>query len=348
MTAPELPGAESVTLNGILSSQGTLSFVSSPNTLRVTWEEFQDYESGITNYNVIITNLNSGLIIHSETVDGMEREWTRNSFQFRDGDLISVTVEGVNGAGGSGMVSLPMVMVDLTPPVLTNIVDGRDLIDLDYQDSGSSLAASWSVQDLQSGIISIGASIYEVREGRKVRFHPALQANFVSIPTNQNTWVVDGLRLTSGARYVISLMFTNGAGLEATYETNGVLVDSTPPTVASVLVLSDVYLDTADTGDAVSVVTDSVTMVANPNLTEARWSAFDTESGLLHFLVGVVDAVNNNTLVSSEYTVFEGTAIGGIVQISSELSPEGVYRVVVIAVNRAGTESEDTFSAPFR
>ena len=287
-------------------------------------------------YNVIVTDQTSRLIIHSETVDGMEREWMRKVFSFRDGDLISIAVIGVNGAGGSNTLSTPMVTVDLTPPVLTNIVDGNDLsMDLDYQDSNDSLAVAWTVQDI-SGITSIRASIYEVRENRRTKLHPALQGDFLSVSTNRNTWTVDRLELTSGSRYIVSLTFTDGAGLEATYESNGVLVDLTLPVVSSVFVVSDVYLDTGD----------SVTMVTNPNQTEARWRAVDSESGISHFLVGVVNG--NSSLVFSEYTIFDGSVIVGIVQTSPELSLEEVYSVVVIAVNHAGAESEATYSAPFR
>lgn len=274
--------------------------------------------------------------IYSETLDGVKREFTRNRFQFESGDFVFVGVVGVNGAGGHVSVNTTGVTIDLTPPELTAIVDGNDLLnDLQYQSANDSLAVTWSVRDAESGIDRILGNVYEVREGRRLKVYPVDDSDGIEIPADQVTWNADGLELNSGSRYIPSLTFANGAGSEVTHESNGVIVDLTPPTVTSLSVASDTYLD-AD---------DAVTMVANPNQTEVRWLAMDAESGIERYLVGVVD--ENSTFVS-EYTIFEGSVTWGLILTPSNLPPDTLFRVALVAVNQAGVWSERSLSDPYR
>lgn len=275
--------------------------------------------------------------IYSETLDGMEQGFTRNRFQFETGDFVSVRVVGVNGAGGRVSVNTTGVTVDLTPPALTAIVDGNDLSsDIRYQSANDSLAVTWSVSDVESAIARILGNVYEVREGRRLKVYPADDSDGVEIPVDRVMWNADGLELNSGSRYIPSLTFANGAGSEVTHESDGVVVDLTPPTVMSLSVGSDTYLNDAD---------DAVTMVANPNQTEVRWLAADAESGIERYLVGVVD--ENGTFVS-EYAAFEGSETVGLILTPSSFPPETLFRVALVAVNRAGVWSGQSLSEPYR
>ena len=247
-----------------------------------------------------------------------------------------VGVVGVNGAGGRVSANTTGFTIDLTPPELTAIVDGSDLSnDLQYQSENDSLAVTWSASDAESGISRILGNVYEVREGRRLKVYPADDSDGIEIPADQVTWNVDSLELNSGSRYIPSLTFVNGAGLEVTHESNGVVVDLTPPIVISLSVASDTYLN-AD---------DAVTMVANPNQTEVRWLATDAESGIEHYLVGVVD--ENGTFVS-EYMTFEGSVTVGLVLTPSSLPTDTLFRVALVAVNQAGVWSRQILSEPYR
>ena len=269
----------------------------------------------------------------------MERDLTRNQFQFKDGDFVIVELVAWNGAGGNTRVNSTGVIIDLTPPSLTRIVDGNSTMnDLQYQLSNSSLAVSWLVNDMESAIEGILGNVYQLSEGRRIKIYPSVGDRGEVIPNDHTTWVVEGLSLISGYRYACSVTFINGAGLEVTHETDGVIVDATPPTVMSVRVLSDSYVDASNTLDAITIVTD-------PNQTESRWLAFDAESGILEYLVGVVDS--NGTLVTAGYSVFDGGVIGGLI-LTPNLPLGELYRIAIRATNNAGMQSELTFSDPYR
>lgn len=321
-----------------------LRYSSSFTTIQASWTGFWDYESGIAQYVINVFRQAPGepapVQVYSETIPGSEDRLTRNRFQFGDGDYVFVEVVGVNGAGGFVSVNSSGVIIDLSPAQLVAVVDGNDLLsDLQYQPFNDTLSVTWIASDAESGIEHIFGSVYELREGRRSRVYPEIGRYGVMIPVNQTSWTVSGLDLNSGARYVTSLTFVNGAGLEIMHETNGVIVDPTPPTIVSVSVLSDSYLDTDDMGEM-------VVMVADPNQTEARWLALDSESGIQHYMVGVADA--NGTLISSGYTTFAGTVTGGLIQTAGLLAPNTLYRVAVVAVNNAGGLSETAFSEPYR
>lgn len=313
--------------------------------MHVTWAGFEDYESGISQYILTVFRQPFGGEVQplsSDSVGGDQRAMVWNSFNFANGDRIFVRIDAVNGAGLVTAVNSSGVIIDLTPPQLDYIVDGLDpSSDLQYQTSSTSIATTWQVRDNQSGILQIEGAIFEFREGRRIRVYPDpffTDATTEMIPQGRSYWEVNGLPLTSGSKYVAAISFTNGAGLRVQYESNGVIVDTTPPIVQRVSVLTDSYTDTVSTN----------LILANPNQIEARWVAFDPESGIREYLVGVVN--ENLTFVtpgSQDYVNF-GTSKGGLLENTALPPGSGPYRVVVVGVNFAGARSEPFYSEPFR
>jgi len=336
VSLPEVPDG------GVVSFSNTSSlFIGSPNALEVSWPSFQDYESGVASYSVSI--LVNGQETSSETLEGTQQRYQRATFQFSQGDTVLVEVRGFNGAGGSAVVRSLTVMVDLTPPLVSAVVDGPSLSeDLAFQSVSDSLSVSWRVQEDLSSVMSITAMIYQDRAGQRTRYFPVLLADVVVLPTNQDTATITGLQLASGARYRVVLTFTNEAGLAAMYETDGVVVDLTPPTLQAVRVMASNYMDIGSNAD--SMATDLVTVVTNPNRTEVRWTGSDPESGISSYFVGVVNMNDSQVLAMEEE--FSGASVGGRLELP--LLNEGVHRVYVMAVNHAQLRSPPTFSSPFR
>ena len=337
ISSPEVPAGAVVSF----SNSSSLS-VGSPNSLDVSWPSFQDYESGVSRYSVRV--LVNGQEVSSETLEGTQLRYQRATFQFSQGDMVLVEVRGFNGAGGSAVVfSPPTVTVDLTPPQVSAVVDGPSTSeDLDYQSVSDSLTVSWLAQEDLSSITSITAVVYQDRAGQRTRFFPVLPDDNVVLSTNQNTATIADLHLVSGARYQVAVTFINGAGLATTYETNGVVVDLTPPTLMAVNIMDTAYTDTGS--DANTMATDSITVVTSPNLTEVRWTGSDPESGISRYLVGVVNMNGSRVLAMEEE--FSGLSVGGRLNLSS--LGEGVHQVYVVAVNHAQLQSTPTFSSPFR
>ena len=314
--------------------------------LTASWDGFYDYESGIKEYIIDVNHRRSGSdsyeVIHTVTVDSIVSELTWTHFSFANNDSIVVHVRARNGADRTmqtAVSSLPYT-IDLSPPHLNYLVDGSDVSDdLDYQSLSDRLTVSWDAEDAESAIERIEIKVLEQFEGRRTLIYPDpfILDSYDEISTELGTHTLYNLSLSHGVRYVTVLTITNGAGLISEYETNGVMVDTSPPLVTSVSVEGAVTID-QDTGTGVVVVpsTEQVSV---------RWSARDTESEIAEILVGIVD--ENGTLVAPEMTGFPGLSSGGVVQ-DLNLTPGALYRAAVIAINNAQSESEAMFSQIFR
>lgn len=324
------------------------SYSSSLTTVEANWNGFYDYESSIAQYTVAVYHQPVGApmpqAIYFTTVEGNANKISLSQFSFSNGDQISVTVEARNGAGLTSTATSDGYVIDLTPPQVSYIIDGRGTgpqDDLNYQASNTTYDVSWEVRDEESGITRIEGAIFELREGRRMKVYPVspLQPTVSIPPSPQSVWSISSadLSLDIGVRYIASLTFTNGAGLRMVYETNGVIVDPTPPVVQRVFVSTSTYIGEEGA--------DMVTVVADPDSIEARWVAVDPESGISGYLVGIIDS---NDTFAVEYVRFGNTYGEAIEGAGSMLSPNETYRIALIAVNLAGDESMPAYSNKFR
>ena len=321
------------------------SYSSSLTTVEAHWSGFYDYESTIARYTITVYHQPDGTIaanpIYSTMVDGTVNQISLTQFSFMNGDQIFVEVEASNGAGLMGTVRSNGYTIDLTPPQVMYIVDGTDPSDdLEHQSSNTTYVASWDITDDESGIAGIEGAIFQIREGRRMKVYPPSPLQpFVSISTSQSVWSVsDDLTLDAGAKYVASIAFENGAGIRVVYETNGVIVDPTPPIVQTVSVATDTYLSDDYAGALVTVLSD-------PQSIQAHWVAFDPESDIHGYQVGIFD--DNDTLVFG-YVSFENTNGGVLEGASPVLDSEKEYRVAVITINNAQVQSFPAYSNRFR
>lgn len=318
----------------------TAAFSSSLTTLAASWGNFSDVESGIASYVITVQRtLPSPGMLSMLSVAGSVLNTTWNQLTLRNGDTVVVTVRASNGAGLAATATSNTLVIDITPPQLAYLVDGLIFpLDLDFFNSTDNLTSSWSVSDPQSGVVRVEGVVYQLQGGLRTRVFPDPSAPNASstsspLPASSSSWTARGLRLVAGASYLTSLTFTNGAGLRAEYSTNGVLVDLTPPTVQYASVLPSTYADDANT----------LITVADPTEVEGRWAGSDAESSSVQFVVGVVDNANG-TLVRAAQSF--GGERGGVVRGLS-LTPGGLYRMVVVAVDAAGHASLPAFSNTF-
>lgn len=321
-------------------------YSSSLTTVSANWGGFYDHESDISHYIVDIDIQQPNSVtydrVHSELIESNYQSFTWGFFSLNNGANVRIMLTVVNGAGSSRHLSVEYI-IDLTPPELEYIVDGLNRSqDLDYQSDPNTISAMWSVNDSQSSIARIEVSVFELREGRRSLVYPNQSLTdeiSVVIPNDSVTWHSDSLSLKSGSRYSVSIRFINGAGLKVEYETNGVILDTTPPIAHSVTVLGD----TPGSYEA----SDSATVIGNPNLIEVYWSASDLESGVQEYIVGVVDENSTFVTMMGENYISFGSATGGILE-NMNLVSGNEYRIVVVAKNFAGLLSDPTFSDLFR
>ena len=264
-----------------------MDYTDSTTTISATWSDYSDAESAIDHYILYIyrTPLGSDItqLIHSDLVYGLS--YTGHTFSLSNGDMITVTVEAVNGAGLSANASSDGYIIDLTPPQTTFLYDGVS-DDIDYSIDASTYGANWMGYDDESDIAATNIALFMVSEGQKIRIFPdpALEDETTrAVPYGDTSYDIPGLLLLEGHRYYVAVTFTNGAGRKATYETNGLVIDTTPPVVDMVTVYSDGYLDDND---------DSL-VVANQNQVRLRWHTSDSGSGTVQHTVAIVTSDDN-------------------------------------------------------
>ena len=315
-----------------------IQFSSSLTNVAATWRDFSDPESSIDSYRISIYRRPSGSIIskliHTEKTNKME--YFSNHYSLSNGDFIHIVVEAFNTAGLSTTASSNGYIIDLTPPLVDYLIDGIDPNnDIAYMSTINSLSAIWSSYDHESNITQTELAVFQVYEGRKTRIYPnpeLLDDPTIVLPIATTNYTVNGLTLTQGLKYIVAVTFTNGAGLRATYETNGVVIDMVPPIVSMVTVLSDSYVDE----------NEDVLVIASQTHVEARWIGSDVGSGIAEYRVGIVTEDNVFVTPDGQYVSY-GLVTGGVISglnLTVGNSDNGpFYKVRVIAVDKANQVS---------
>lgn len=307
-----------------------------------SWEGFTDPESKIQHYRLLIyhtpSNTLSPLLVHMEVLNEATM-YSSNHFSFSNGDSITATVEAYNTAGLSVTGTSDGYIIDMTPPLLTYLVDGTDInTDLIYQSSTDTLSVSWSAHDSQSGLSMIEVAFYQIIEGQRRRIHPnplLVDESTISLPITATNYTATGLELTNSIKYICLLTLTNGAGINTVYETNGVTIDSVRPVVSSVSVLGEAINGIVTTGS---------------KKLRAEWAGSDEGSGIASYSVAVVTSDGSIVTPGGAYVEYEGIE-GGLIEglnlmAGNELTGP-FYKVRVIANDHASLSSLPVDSMPF-
>ena len=328
---------------------GDIDFSGSLTTVAASWSGFTDSESGISHYviNVYRQPAGSGVppvLVHTENV-GSRTDYVGNHFSLANQDMVHVVIEAFNGAQLKTAASSDGYTVDFTPPEVSQLVDGDDILaDTKHQSSTEELSVAWTAFDEESGIAKVEGAAFELSEGIKTRVYP--DSAFLDDTTEEFTspdssWKFTGLDLTSGKTYLTSVTFTNAAGLKRTYSTDGVLVDAGNPEVEYVTVFADGYPD-----DEEGVLT-----IANPTQIEGKWWGLDGESGISEYLVAVVESDTKDIVSSGGKFLSFAKATGGVVS-GLNLTTGGpvtgpFYQLAVQARDGVGLTSEIAYSEMF-
>lgn len=220
--------------------------------LHGTWSA-TDPESEIAHYRYCIGTA-AGLNDVADWLDvGTATEDTRQELALVSGQTYYITVVAINGAGGESQpVSTDGIVLDLTPSTIPVVTDNGQ-----YWGYKTYMPASWTSSDAESGVVSYRASIGTAPGATDV-------LDWVELgPAESGT--LTGLSLKDGITYYVNVQALNGAGLWSdTGSSDGILLDSTPPTTPNVI----------DDGDG-TLMLDRL---------HARWHSEDPESGIAEYM----------------------------------------------------------------
>ncbi|MCX6343623.1 MAG: PQQ-binding-like beta-propeller repeat protein [Armatimonadetes bacterium] len=218
--------------------------------------ECSDPESGISGYECAVGTIPGGSDISNWQNVGPDPETVIIDLQLQDGVIYYISARAINGAGVPGpMGSSDGIKVDATPPV--DVVAYDDGV---YCGLPDKLHGRWSATDPESGIAS-----YKYCIGTEPGLNDVADWLDVGSSTEDTR---EGLTLTNGSVYYITVIAVNVAGSESQpVSSDGIKCDLTPATVP--------------------VVTDNGKYWGYKTNMPASWSSEDPESGIVGYRTSI-------------------------------------------------------------
>ncbi|XP_070570802.1 uncharacterized protein [Ptychodera flava] len=286
------------------------------NSIHASWN-MADLESPITEYMWAIGTVEGGTQLQAFTSVGSKSHGQNDDLHLSSGSSVHVTVVGKNAAGLRTVTYSDPILVDLTPPQLCCIKDGKHE-DVQYQSNGD-VTVSWQVEDEESGVdycewaIGLSPGSAEVL--------PFSKTDSLTSSETQLSPIVNGQTLYSTVRC------HNYAGLQDQITSDGVTIVTEQPeadhAVVSVTASSMTHYPTQNSHQS---QTDNINIA---------WQGFQDVTGIEYYLCKVQgeDLLTKWYKVGSDgqhFTVFKGL----------QLHSYKVYQVYLKAVNFVGLESD--------
>ncbi|XP_052806219.1 uncharacterized protein LOC128235437 [Mya arenaria] len=252
----------------------------SKSSVQVQWINFHDPESGIRSYSTSVERSRAGqtYVVKTEhDIDATSKVAAWNNFNLKHLDYIRSTIIAINGALNDNSNSTDGILIDLTEPAIKFIYDGTSLgSDIRFQSSLEELSVNFEVKDEDSGIVELKAQIHIGNQGFTKQFYPGEKDGWIVLKNTETTvFTKNNLQLSLGSKYSFRVEAINGAGLTASLESDGVLIDNTPPEIE---LLQVGVLGTADE----EIVFEYVWQADHDGI-KVSWEASDHESGITGF-----------------------------------------------------------------
>ncbi|XP_053400990.1 uncharacterized protein LOC123541000 [Mercenaria mercenaria] len=333
-------------VDGNINNLTDVQYSSSKSTVQLQWDHFYDPESGIREYDVQIARRRHGsdwATIKEWSKFGKHSkmaEW--RNFHLNHNDEVKSTVKAANGALNDVETETDGFIVDLTSPLLEHLNDGSvSGKDIEFQVNATEVHVNFKFYDPESGIKQLRYQLHEQQHGTTRQFYPGAKGKWIEISdVNATQHKKSGLKLTVGHRYISRLVAINGAGLLSTYETNGFIIENTPPKISwiRVGVLS-----------GLEHLIDGYVYQSDHNGIKVCWSASDPQSGInaIQYSVGTTKG-STDVLPWTETEISSSSAYlpCSLNNTDTDGSTEPVYYVSLKARNGAGLWSTVANSSP--
>ncbi|XP_052081235.1 uncharacterized protein LOC127719259 [Mytilus californianus] len=324
-----------------------IQFSGSAAKVEIQWMNFYDPESKIRQYDVQVQaagNLSENFQVVRDfvTFSNMTESAKWLNFHFEHKDRVKLVLQTTNGALNSIVNETDGYIVDLTPPKLVYLEDGSvQHEDLEFQSDTTSLSSNFKFIDEESGLDHFKIQIYQRYQSIRSQIVPETRNDWIELDDgNLNEFIDPSLTLRQGAVYSIRVGAVNKAGFMAAFETNGVMVDTTPPIIhwLHVNTLSD------DEGQTVY----GYVWQADTNGIKAAWLSSDHESGVINYKIAVGSSPGGTEVKSwTDIGLKTDKYIDGLsLDITDIDTKTPVYYVSLIALNGAGLESSPVISTP--
>ena len=246
-----------------VSPYGFFQYQSDNTSITASWPPFADDESNVESYFCAIgSEPYKDDIIPFENV-GLATELTETNLRLSHGETYFITVISRNQAGLSSNITSLGLKIDTSQPLAESkdVKDGKYDEDIDFFSSGMEFSGRWEdITDPESGISEskycVGTSPY------------GCQIKAMTSTGKNKSFVCPECVAKEGERVFVTVCVTNGAGLSKTISSDGMLFDSTPPSIDGVI-----------DGSQIAGM-DSFAVLENWNVSVSCLGVEDPESGV--------------------------------------------------------------------
>ena len=316
-----------VARNFVVGKDGT-GYVPSITRIFGKFQHFLDGESPMVHYEWKLVDEDTGNdVVPFRTIPLYQTSPLLDGLSLISGKKYTSVLKGTNAAGLYSTVNISGVIPDDTIPTCnvppSDVTSFNDVKDKDFVRRLSNLTAMFSCYDNESGIQSVRAAVGTYPGGKNVHAFVDIRELIKRTSDDFNTtWVTfNNVNVSSMVWYYVTIKVRNNAGFVRTLSSDGILIDTTGPTVLP------------------SYIRDGYQGVDKRFSSEfdifpAHWgNAFaDAESGIGEYFVGL-----GTSLGSDDQSAFRSNGVSTRVMISSGGLKSGVtYYVTVIACNRVG------------
>ncbi|XP_070573717.1 uncharacterized protein [Ptychodera flava] len=319
------------------------------STVSANWDDFLDPESGIDNYIISIWKTNpsegsqSAQNIHDrESLPAATRSIKWHHFHLHHGDYVYTEIEAVNKARSPTRIYSDGYTVDLTEPNFIFLGDGNiTKVDQKYTSSTSQVAVNWDFEDPESGLDHYKVTVYQTYGGKRKQFYPNDRTAQVIVDGTATSWQSPPiLHMFNGGHYSVRVSAVNGAGIGNVQDTDGVIVDSTPP---QILQLKIGVL----TADEEEELFDGYIIQSDTEGIRGYWEAIDFESDVAAYWISIGTYQGGSDVKEmSNIGTSKGGYLGDLTLDKYDAdSDRPVYFVSIKAENGAGIMSDTLISS---
>ena len=318
---PPVPGNFTVGKNG-------KRFIPSVRRISGKFQQFVDNESPLVRYEWKLIDEATGKDVKPFTIIPLaQTNPLLYGLSLTSGRKYTVVLKGTNAAGLYATVNVSGIIPDDKIPVCEgsprDVIGFDDMVDRDFLFLLTNLSVMFSCYDEDSGIQSIEAGVGTYPGGENI--HPFIDIGKLSLKVSEDlktTWVTfTNVNLTKLTRYYVTVKVQDNAGYRKTISSDGILMDTTEPTVLST------YIRDGFQGMDKKYSKEF-------DVFPAHWeNAFaDAESGIKEYFVGLGTSPGLDDKSS-----FKSNNLSTKALVSGTNLENGVtYYVTVIACNRVG------------
>ena len=304
------------------------SFIPSLVSVRGKFQKFTDPESPIVKYEWKIEGNMSGNfkdVTSFVTIPLTQQTPLMEGLSLTPGSFYRLVLRGTNEAGLQSTIKTNGFRPDVTVPYcvgnVIDVISETDTHDVDVVGDLENIQAKWKCFDYESGISSQRLAIGTYPAGFNVKPFDDIKVVSQTIKESEMYVKFYNVTILPKVRYHVTVKIVNGAGLKKTITSDGILLDTTPPTVASQ------YIKDGKSGKDKDFTVDRFAY-------SAHWEqAFsDGESGVVEYRAGL-GTKPGLADVNAFYTVGLKTnlTITGLILESGR-----VYYVTVVCCNGVG------------